>query len=350
VRFGAKYQTAIEPLSFGMRFSTGSGLTSPHESFSAANAVCASGCTGASLFGDGLVIDRGYAKLKFLESGVLILGKHGYPLWQQTEQFWDPDISPEGYAAAYTASLGDAGSLTGAIAYYYLAQNSWSPSQFDNDTALAWQAAWKGSFQDLGLTIAGTGLHMDDGDSSGNYKWGGASGGLTDDPAFYMVSGQIKGTFNDVRWLIGGDYHVSDASLNAASKTALAAVPWTTDDHDSGFVIQARAHVNQWGIRYYYYDIEENSVPFYNATGAAGGKAELSQDNLPTSNGAPQGFEGHRIQFDYKFAKGVSSDFRIYIVDAKTDNYAGSGLAAFPADSAETRDINRYQLNFNVKF
>tara|TARA_B100000315_G_scaffold92373_1_gene85102 strand:+ start:171 stop:1301 length:1131 start_codon:yes stop_codon:yes gene_type:complete len=315
LRYGAKYQTAVENLSFGFRLATGTNLNSPHSNLATAS---------RTNHGDAFDLDRAFAKLKFLESGVIVVGKQGYPLWQQTEQFWDEDIQPEGYAVAYTASLGGAGSLTAAVAYYYLVNNGWQQDLFDNDTATAWQVAHKGNFGDIKSTLAATGLHTSDGDDSGD--WAGAGGGGTsNDPAFYMISGQIKGAFNGFKWRLGGDYHFSDADVVGQS-----------DDHDEGYVIQGRVNMDKWGFRYYYYDVEEFAVPSY-----AG--AILSQDNFPnSSNSAPVGFEGHRIQLDYKVAKGVSTDFRVYLQEGKSDNY-GYGETA-------NAERDRYQLNINMKF
>ncbi|HJP17634.1 MAG: hypothetical protein CMD96_06130 [Gammaproteobacteria bacterium] len=319
-RFGANYQTAIDALSFGIRFTTGSSLNSPHTNFDTALGSVATPTINPN--GKILNLDRAFVVLKFLESGALIVGKQAYPLWQQTEQFWDTDISPEGYAAAYTASLGDAGSVTIAGAYYYLLNNGWQDSMFDNDAAAAWQVAWKGNVQDLGVVLAGTGLHTIDGDDSNATP---TTQGLTSsEVAFYMISGQVKGKFNDVKWLVGGDYHLSDADIAG-----------TSDDNDNGYVIQGRVNVDQWGVRYYYYDVEENAAPAY-----AG--IPLSQDNFPSGSAVgPVGFDGHRIQLDYRFAKGVSTDFRIYLHESDgADNAWGDGVTS--------RD--RYQLNFNVKF
>lgn len=329
LRFGAKYQTAIEPLSFGFRLATGSSFNSPHNNLETA-AVSGTGST------DGFGVDRAYAKLKFLESGALIVGKQGYSFWQQTEQFWDEDIQPEGYAAAYTASLGDAGSLTAALAYYYITNTGWQSDFFENDTATVWQIAYKGNFGGMKAVLAGTGLHTNDGNSSGDWAGVGSmlttgscaggvcAGGVTNDPAFYMISAQLKGSANDFKWRAGFDYHLSDADVAGVS-----------DDHDTGYVAQVRAGMGSLGVRYYYYDIEELSVPSYAGT-------YLSQDNGPSGNSAPVGFEGHRIQLDYKIAKGVSADFRVYLFEGKSDSYSYGETA--------NDERNRYQLNFNVKF
>jgi hypothetical protein len=312
LRFGAKYQTAYAPLSMGFRLATGGNLNSPHTNLATAS---------RTNHGDALDVNRAFLKLKFGESGTLLAGKFGLPLWQQTEQFWDEDIQPEGFAAAYTASLADAGSLTAAVGYVYLASNGWESDLFENDTATVWQVAHKGKVNGMGTVLAATGLHTSDGDDSGD--WSGVS--VDNDVAFYMFSGQINTKVDDVKLRLGADYHLSDADYTGQ-----------TDDHDEGYVVHGRASQGNIGVRYYYYDIEELSVPSY-----AG--SLLTQDNFPNSNGtAPVGFEGHRIQLDYKIAKGVSADFRVYLEEGKSDNY-GYGETA-------NADRNRYQLNINAKF
>ena len=311
LRFGGKYQTALEPLSLGFRLASGGNLNSPHTNME----------TAVGTHGDTFSVNRAFLKLKLPSGATVLAGKFGLPLWQQTEQFWDEDIQPEGFAAAYTASLADAGSLTVAAGYVYLTNSGWESDLFENDTATVWQVAHKGKVNGMGTVLAATGLHTDDGDNSGD--WSGVS--VDNDPAFYMFSGQINTKVDDVKVRIGADYHVSDADYTGQS-----------DDHDEGYVIHGRASKGKYGIRYYYYDIEEFSVPSY-----AG--SLLTQDNFPNSNGtAPVGFEGHRIQFDYKVAKGVSTDFRVYFNDGKSDNY-GYGETA-------NAERDRYQLNINAKF
>ena len=319
LRIGGNYQTAVESLSFGFRLATGSGnsLNSPHDTFD----------TGTVADNSAFGLDRAYMLWKFLESGVLIIGKQGYPLWNQTEVMWDTDIQPEGFAAAYTASLGDAGSLTAAAAYYYVVENGLQDGWFDNDTLTAWQVAHQGAFNDVKTVVAVTGMHGTDGDNGTSFRpTGSTNTEATPEPAFYQVSGQVKFAFDQYKLLLGGDYNFSDWNE-------------TGDDHDAGYVIQGRVNTGPYGVRYYYYDIEEASVPFY-------GDASLSQDNFQNINsgGGLTGFEGHRIQLDYKIASGVAADFRIYIVEGKSNNRF--------TNLAETASLksNRYQFNLNMKF
>ena len=318
LRYGGKYQTALDNVSFGFRFATGGNLNSPHVDMDTG--------AGRTNHGDAFDVNRAFAVVKFGEGGKLIVGKQGYPLWQQTEVMWDGDINPEGFAVAYSASLADAGSVTAAVAYYYLDNNSWQNDFFDNDTITAWQVAHKGKFNGASTVLAVTGMHMSDGDDDADFTPTGSAATGVQEPAFYQVAGQINTEVNGLKVRVGVDYNFSDWSEA------------TTDDMDEGYVIHGRVRTGPYGVRYYYYDIEEASVPFY-------GNVALTQDNFPNSNsGGLTGFEGHRIQFDYKFAKGLSADFRIYLQEGKSGNLFSS------LSEVADREINRYQLNFNAKF
>lgn len=324
-RFGANYQSAIDWLSFGLRISTNdSDLQNPNQTFSAVMA-------------NGFNLDRAFLVAKFLETGAVIVGKQAYPLWQQTEVMWDEDIQPEGFAIAYQADLAGAGNLTAAVAHFYLNNNAYQGGLFDNDTLEAWQVHWTGQFNQVKPTLAFTGQHILR-ESTAGVCASGTLGGLApgvptgsaatgcQETDFYMVSGQLQGAVNDVKLLVGLDYHFS--SWNEP----------TGDDNDNGIVGQIRANLDKYGVRYYYYWVEEAAAPFY-------GNVSLSQNNFNSSGGGAgvTGFQGHRIQFDYAAAENVSADFRIYLLDGESDNI-------FALATTPTHDYNRYQLNINLKF
>ncbi len=353
-RFGVKYQSPWEPVSIGLRLTTSANMNSPHPTLDMTNTGSGVG-TGNT--GNRIEMDRAFAKLKFLESGALTVGKIPYPYWQQSEQYWDGDISPEGYAAVYAASLQDLGSVTAGVGYFYIVNESFANSFFDNDTLLTWQVNWKGKFDAFSSTLAFSGTHATDGNNDGDYgtpPTGAAAGTafgngnligagvatLQDEPDFYNFSGQIvTKAFEPVTILVGGEYLFSTAELTAASAATMTTVGLDGgDDHDTGFVIQGRVKWDQFGVRYYYYDVDEFAMPFHVTAGGA--VTYFTQDNLPTSNAGASGFEAHRIQFDWKVAKNINTDFRIYLMEAKEVNYA----------IGEPVDIDRYQVNFNVKF
>lgn len=319
-RIGAKYQTVLEPLSFGFRLATGgSTLNSPYNSLETS---VGSGAGQVDFIG----LDQAYAKLKFLENGVFIVGKQGYPFWQQTEQFWDEDIQPEGFTVSYTQLLGSLGNITGSTAYYYIVNNGWRSEFFDNDTLTAWQLVYHGNFERFKPTIAVTGARIAD---SNNDQDTIPAGSLSTEyyPRFYMFSAQLETKKGEATpgFLFGFDYHFS------SWKEPMG------DDHNSGFVVQTRIKYEKFGLRFYYYIIEEASVPFH-------GDTIFAQDNFLNSRGGGlAGFEGHRLQLDYVFSKNIDADFRIFLSKGQKDNI-------FAFSEEPEKDINRYQLNFNVKF
>jgi hypothetical protein len=268
-------------------------------------------------------VDAAHVNVGFADSGVFIFGQLGFPLWQQTEVYWDQDNSVEGYVAAYTASLGDAGSLTAAAAYLYVTNQGWQGSWFDNDTLTAWQVTHKGSFNGASTTLAFAGIHANDGADGTVFRPGGSTNtDATPEPSWYQASGQIKMGVDDYKVLLGADYNFSD---------------WTEtgDDNDQGYVLQARIGKGAYGVRYYYYDIEEASVPFH-------GTARLTQDNISCSTWCT-GVEAHRVQLSYKISSDVNTHFKFTTSEGKTGNN-------FTNSETADRTANRYQLDFNFKF
>ncbi len=186
-----------------------------------------------------------------------------------------------------------------------------------NDAIFGLQVLYQGVMGNISPSLAVLSLNKTDPNSDNNLL----PASLRDDEnSFYQVAAGLKVKLDAVTLRAGFDYHFSDVSTISG------------DDRDQGYVGQVRAKMGQYGVRYYYYNIEENSVPSIQGL-------PLSQDNFPSASVAPVGFEGHRIQFDYKVAKGVSADFRIYLLKYKKDNAWG-----------EMDDRNRYQLNLNAKF
>ncbi|HJN01527.1 MAG: hypothetical protein QF907_01960 [Nitrospinota bacterium] len=304
-RFGGTYQTSLPNVSFTFGMAGNGGMdTLAH---------------GSSNF----QVDAAHVNVGFADSGVFIFGQLGFPLWQQTEVYWDQDNSVEGYVAAYTASLGDAGSLTAAAAYLYVTNQGWQGSWFDNDTLTAWQVTHKGSFNGASTTLAFAGIHANDGADGTVFRPGGSTNtDATPEPSWYQASGQIKMGVDDYKVLLGADYNFSD---------------WTEtgDDNDQGYVLQARIGKGAYGVRYYYYDIEEASVPFH-------GTARLTQDNISCSTWCT-GVEAHRVQLSYKISSDVNTHFKFTTSEGKTGNN-------FTNSETADRTANRYQLDFNFKF
>jgi len=143
---------------------------------------------------------------------------------------------------------------------------------------------------------------------------------------FTQASLQLKFKGLPVGVKVGVDYIMSNAEMPAN----------TDGSHNKGLVAMLRVNKGSFGARYYMYQIEEAAVPFWQ-------NAPLTQDNFGSSNAAPTGFNGHRIQLDWKFGKGFAADFRAYLQKGNDDNVLD--LAENPG-----RAINRYQINLNAKF
>lgn len=316
-RVGAKYQTPLDGLSFGIRLASNPGTpgNSPHQTMDAN----ADGSGELNL----IALDRAYFEYAPTEHLTFVLGKQGYPNWQQTETMWDEDIQPEGLSGSLRLPLGERGSLGVNLGHFYLKNNGWMNSQFRNERLTTWQARLSGRFGRVAPSVAITAVHMF------NVSGGGLnSDGTHDfgDTSFYQGSLQVKLAGLPVKVQAGFDYHFSTATADTMS-----------DDHTTGMVGQVRLGKGRFGVRYYYYAIQEASVPFW-------GGAVLSQDNFPNSNSTGlTGFTGHRIQFDVKLADNVSCDLRIYLQQGDGDNEL-----AFSENP--DRKVNRYQLNLNAKF
>ncbi len=318
-RVGLKAKTPVDGLTFGVRLASNIGTpgNSPHQTL------------GLGIGGGGHIIniDRAFLKYAFLDGFALTLGKFGLPGWHQSEVFWDGDIQPEGGVLAWSKKFGD--HKVGVHAGYFLLNNEgWTEGLFGNDAALNWQVSYGGGFGKVAATVAFTGLHIFDRGPNSNIAGAdeNSPGIDSDDTMFLVGSLQVKTKGLPVNALLGFEYLMGNTDAEGVK-----------DESKSGFVAQGRVTWKWLGLRYYFYSVGEAAVPYY--AGAA-----LSQDNFPNSRGGGlTGFDGHRIQLDFKPAKRVSLDFRVYMQEGKEDN-----VLAF----AETpkRSINRYQLNLNLKF
>ncbi len=317
-RLGLAYATAVEGLSIGMRFASnvGSPGNSPHQTFS---------LTEVNV----LTVDRAFFKYAPWKSVSFTAGKHGWPLWQQTEVFWDEDIQPEGFTLAGVVDLGGGGKIHLVVGDYFLDNNGWSEGFTENDELLVGQVRYGGDFGVLSPTLAFSFAKSNSSftDAAIDPNAGMPSAGHTfEEPLFWSASVQVKLNDLPVGVKLGFDLHRSDAEADTMEAP-----------HTAGMVGQLRLSKGVVGVRYYYYDVEEAAAPFFT-------NAALTQDNFPNSRGGGlAGFIGHRVQLDWKVAKNVGADLRVYMQEGKDDNEL-----AF----AETprRKIQRYQLNLNFKF
>lgn len=321
-RLGISYETPLDGVSLGIRLATNAGApgNSPHQTFGANFG------TGGREDENVFALDRAFLKYE-THGAYVIAGKHGWPHWGQTEILWDIDIQPEGLLLGYSHDFGQFGSAAAQLGYYYLGNNHWRENFFKNDAFTTWQASYKLEIWKLTPTFAVTGVHIRDAAGGSTNSDGNILFRHTD---FIMASVQVKS--KDLYKDLAVDFVVGFDLVKSTAQPSMMA-----QDHTIGFVIQGRAKWRKFGARYYYYNIQEASVPFWGTT-------VLSQDNFPNSCcGGLTGFSGHRIQADVSIGKGVSADFRIYLQRGFSDNVLT--FAEVP-----DREITRYQLNVNAKF
>jgi hypothetical protein len=318
-RLGAEYATPVAGLSFGLRLATNPGApgNSPHQTFDA-------DADGEP--GNAVALDRAYLALALGSHGRVVVGKQAYPHWQQTEVFWDEDIQPEGFSGGYRRDLGAAGKVSADLGFFYIKNNGWTGKPFRDDTLATGQLLYEGAFGRLTPRLAVTGCAIRDvgaaDNSDGTHVFG--------DATFVMASAQVSVRAFDVVVPL-----TVTAGLDFVHSTASAST--MSEDHDQGWVAQLRLGEKRIAARYYYYDIQEASVPFW-------GPVTFSQDNFANSRGGGlTGFAGHRIQLDYAVGKGVAVDLRLYLQEGKAEN-----VLAF--SELPGRSIRRLQLNVDARF
>jgi len=297
LRLGGAYQ-ANENWSLGFRLASGSNsLNSPHQTLGLI------GSADNSSFG----LDRAYIKYK---NGDLSLwaGKNSMNLWTQTEVFWDGDIQPEGVGVTYKFDP-----ATFNAGYFQITSPAWGTTNNDVYLATA-QAVVVGAVGDAklkgGVSYAGL------------INTGAQATGWVNSEAGYTVSLQAKmGAFQ-----LGGEFFQGSHSTE-----------------NTGFTAQGRYKIGGGlGLRVYYYDIEAYALP---ADGL------FSQDNFPSANANAVNFQGWRFQVDYKVAKYVSMDLRVYTLKAKTiPAPTAAGIFAGSGNIMSRPRWTRIQWNTNVNF
>ncbi len=318
-RVGLKAKTPVDGLTFGVRLASNLGTpgNSPHQNL------------GLGIGGAGHIIniDRAFLKYAFLDGLWLACGKFGFGGWQQSEVFWDEDIQPEGAQLGWSSSFGDH-TVGVHAAYFWLNNEGWTEGLFKNDAALHWQARYSASFSKVSIALAVSGLNVFDRAANSNVAGASeTSAGIdSDDTMFLIGSLQVKTKGLPVNGLLGFEYLMGSTDAEGVE-----------DNSKRGFVAQGRVTWKWLGARYYFYSVGEASVPYYQ-------DAALTQDNFPNSRGGGlTGFTGHRIQLDFKPAKNVGVDLRLYLQEGNEDN-----VLAFSETPGRT--ITRYQLNANLKF
>lgn len=283
-RIGASYQ-ANDAWSGKIRLATGTALNSPHVTWGTAEGTSADMNMG---------VDIAYIAFTGVENLTVIAGKTPLNFWQQTEVFWDTDITAEAFAAVYQA-----GPVTLNGAYAMLVDGGWDTGN-DDITAIIAQAVYNTNLSGMKFTGALGGAKVDDPDNAL---------ALNSD-SHTSLSAQLKGA----NWRVGAEYIAGNA-----------------DKEDTAYVIQSRYKINDiFGVRAYYYHVEANATL---------GDGLFTQDNFPSKQTAADNFKGYRLQMDMKVAKNTGIDLRYYVTDIIQEGID---------DQAKSHD--RLQLNVNVKF
>jgi len=309
-RVGVSYQ-ASDAWSGKIRLATGTKLNSPHVDFTTIGRTSADMTIG---------VDTAYVAYSGVENLVLVAGKTPLNFWQQTEVFWDKDITAEAFAAVYQA-----GPVTLNAAYAMLMDDvdsddgsnkkigGWdkksnkdeSGNKIDNYgeiTAAIAQAVYNTDLSNMKFTGALGYARIDDPDNALK---------LNSD-AHTFLSAQLKWGV----WRVGAEYIAGNA-----------------DEEDTAYVLEGRYKINDiFGVRAYYYHVEANATL---------GDGLFTQDNFPSANTSADNFEGYRLQLDARVADNTSIDLRYYDTESITDdnNYYG-----------QAKSHDRLQLNINVKF
>ncbi len=239
-------------------------------------------------------VDTAYIAFTGVENLTVIAGKTPLNFWQQTEIFWDTDITAEAFAAVYQA-----GPVTLNGAYAMLLDGGWDTGN-DDITAIIAQAVYNTEWDGLKFTGALGGAKVDDPDNVLE---------LNSD-SHTSLSAQLKGA----NWRVGAEYIAGNA-----------------DEEDIAYVVQTRYKFNDiFGVRVYYYHVEANATL---------GDGLFTQDNFPSKQNSADNFKGYRLQLDAAVANNTSIDVRYYVTDIIQEGI-----------DEQAKSHDRLQLNVNVKF
>jgi hypothetical protein len=309
-RFGLNYQLA-DSWSAGARVRTGSSRSqqSPHLTFAADD----------NMRDDvDFVLDKYFVQYK--ESGIIAwAGRNSSPFWQQTELFWDEDVTPTGLAGSYETGAGK-GKLTSTLGAFFLPDGGYDL----NGQMVAGQLKYALPINNSLLTVAG-GLHYMHGDS-GARNLRNRNGAR--DYLIGVFGAQWGTAIQSIPVTIGADLFHNFMDYEAAD-----VAPFRAADRDEtlGYVLSATVgqlkKQHDWLVGYYYAHIETFSV-----------NASFAQDDWVRFGSGPQtdasDFEGHEVRLAYAVSKNINVMARTFFVDAITTQQNG----------------NRFRLDLNWKF
>ncbi len=264
------------------------------------------------------VVDRYF--IQFKRAGVSAWGgRNTSPFWQQTELFWDEDVTPTGLAGSYDLNPG-VGKLSAIAGAFYLPDGGYDL----NGQMLAGQLVYRAPAGSGQLTLA-SGLNFLNGETGANNLRN--RNGARD----YLIGS--AGAQWGVRWknipvTVGADVYYNFENYNAAD---VAPFPAADDDEVLGYVFSIQLGQLQerhdWLLGYYYAHIETFAV-----------NASYAQDDwIRFGSGAQtdaSDFEGHEIRLGYALSKKINLLARLYVVDAITTR----------------QDGNRFRVDLNWRF
>ncbi len=309
-RVGVGYKFS-EEWSIGARVRTGSSRSqqSPHLTFA-----------GDDRVSDDLdfVADRYFVQFK-RQGFTGWAGRNASPFWQQTELFWDEDVTPTGLAGLYELPVGK-GKLTTAAGAFYLPDGG-----FDlNGQMLGAQVKYSLPVQTSQWTGAG-GLQFLHGEEGANNLRN--RNGARD----YLIGtagAQWSVPLNKVPFTLGADLFYNFEDYNAKELAPLSAV---NKNQNLGYVFSIQygqlKQRHDWLVGYFYCHIETLAV-----------NASYAQDDwIRFGNGAQtdaSDFEGHEFRIAYAVSKSINLVARLYLVEAITTR----------------QDGKRFRLDLNWKF
>lgn len=246
-------------------------------------------------------------------------GRNTSPFWQQTELFWDEDVTPTGLAGTYDKAL-SRGTLSAIAGAFYLPDGGYEL----NGQMLAAQAKYVLPIKPSTFTLGSGIFFMNGEDGASNLRNRNGARDYVIGTAGAQWSIPVCG----LPFSLGADVYHNFENYSAAEVAPLAAI---NKDEDLGYVFSVTLgqlkERNDWLVGYYYSHIETFAV-----------NASYAQDDwIRFGNGAQtdaSDFEGHEFRIGYAISKHINVLARLYFVDAITTR----------------QDGNRFRLDLNWKF
>lgn len=246
-------------------------------------------------------------------------GRNNYPIWQQTELFWDEDVTPTGVAGTYSTTI-EGGKLNATLGAFYLPDGGYGL----NGQMLSGGADFSTPCR-IGNVRLGASLNFLNGENDSNYLRN--RNGERD----YLIGTTGVQLGNRVKGhpiTIGADVFYNFENYDAAD---VAPFPAADTDERLGYVFSIifgqLKEKHDWLVGYYYAHIETFSV-----------NASYAQDDWVRFGSGPQtdssDIEGHEFRLGYNLSKQINVIARLYLVDAITTG----------------QDGNRFRLDLNWRF